>query len=270
MNRWITLAVALLVVVTCSALVAMAQETGSARDGDRTTSRSEGAGDRPGAGSGERRYPPAGAGPYSGIPPWRRDGRGPGGGGGGPGGWGFSEQDWDDIAAFMKQHSPRRWEEYQKLPADRQAQLQRVLNRRWRLIQWVRTHDPELYELQQKRWQVEDEVFGLTRELRTSSMSSESQIKPKLRAKIGELVDLRTRERQMRITRWEHQIAHEREMMNRETADREDIINKRMRVAQNEAGELGDPEEGEMSTTQESVEGQPPALAAPPTTAPTK
>jgi hypothetical protein len=211
-------------------------------------------GDRPS----ERRMGPGGGypGPYP--PPWRRQG----------GGW-RQEDDWSEISAFMKEHSPKRWEQYQKLPPERQQQLQWIVSRRWRLMQWVKGSDPELYELQRTRWRVEDEVYGLTQDFKKASANDQPVVRDKLRSKIGEMVDLRTKERQMRINRWEKQIASERDMIAKETRDREEIINHRVRVAERDAGMLGD--EDSDATTQES-EGQPaspPAIAAP-TTVPSK
>jgi len=198
---------------------------------------------------------PGGGWPYP--PPWRRQG----------GGW-RPEEDWNEISGFMKEHSPKRWEAFQKLPPDRQEQLKLVVSRRWRLMQWVKNSDPELYELQRTRWRVEDEVYGLTQDLKHALSTSEPAVREKLRAKIGEMVDLRTKERQIRINRWEKQIAQERDMIAKETRDRDEIIKHRVRVAERDAGSLGD--EDSEATTQESDGARGGPAIASPTTAPSE
>jgi len=107
-------------------------------------------------------------------------------------------------------------------------------------------------------------VYGLTQDLKKTTSTDEPTVRAKLRSKIGEMIDLRSKERQMRIKRWEEQIAQERDMIAKETRDRDEIINHRVRVAERDAGNLGD-EESE-ATTQES-DGSP-AVPASPTTAP--
>jgi hypothetical protein len=224
-------------IMSAAVTVARAQE----RDGQNT--------DR----ANERRMGPGGGYPSPYPPPWRRQG----------GGW-RQEDDWSEIAAFMKENCPKRWEQYQKLPPDRQDQLKWIVSRRWRLMQWVKTTNKDLYELQVNRWRVEDEVYGLTQDLKKTTSTDEPTVRAKLRSKIGEMIDLRSKERQMRIKRWEEQIAQERDMIAKETRDRDEIINHRVRVAERDAGNLGD-EESE-ATTQES-DGSP-AVPASPTTAP--
>jgi len=218
---------------------------GGASDGGRAPDRRMG----PGIG-------PGGPGPGGAPPPWWRGGRG---------GWRPNPEEWNEISGFMKQYCPKRWEVYQKLPPDKQEPLQLIVSRRWRLMQWVKNSDPELYDLQRDRWRTEDEIFGLTQDLKAASSSAETPVRKKLHDKIGELVDLRIKERNMRVARWEKMIAQERELIARETRDREEIVRNRMRVAERDAGNLGDEEQPE-ATTQESADGK--AVSGAATTAP--
>jgi hypothetical protein len=192
-----------------------------------------------------------------GAPPpwWFRGGRG--------GQWQPSDEEWVEMSAFMKQYSPKRWEVYQKLSPDKQQSLRQIVGRRYRLMQWVRNSDPELYELQKNRWILGDEIFGLTQEVKTSSSDLTRQ---KLKEKIGQSVDLGIQERNIRVARWEKMIANERDMIARETRDREEIIHNRMRALREAGGDLGDEPD---ATTQESDSPRAPAIAAP-TTAPSK
>ena len=201
----------------------------------------------------DRRYTPVNP------PPWWIRGRGMGPGPGGV----RDREDWSEVEAFMKQYSPRRWEMYQKLPPERQQQIQITVYRRYRLMQWFKSSDSEVYELQKTRWILGDEIFALSQELK--SRSANEQTRQKLREKIGQFVDLGVQERKMRISRWEKMIANERELIAHETRDRDQIIKNRMLAAEQNAGNLGD--EDPEATTQESP--QTPAIASP-TTAPVK
>jgi hypothetical protein len=191
-------------------------------------------------------------------PPWGFRGRG--------GGWRPSDEDWNEISAFMKQYSPKRWEVYQKLPPDRQQSLQIIVARRYRLMQWVRNTDPELYEIQKTRWILGDEIFGLTQDLKAANSATEPGVRQKLKDKIGQFVDLGVQERKTRVARWEKNIANERELITRETRDREEIIRNRLRAAERDAGNLGD--DDSEPATQDS--GAAPAAITAPTTAPSK
>ncbi len=252
MTQWMIGLVMVVACVTAGRLAAAQEIGGAAGDGQRS----------------EGRYGPGPGGAGNSVPPWGWRGGGSGGRIGGER-WIPDEVEWNELSAFMKQHSPRRWEEYLKLPQKHRQQrnLQGVLVRRWRLMQWVRNADSELYELQKSRWRVEDEVFGLTRDLRTASSTTDSQLKQKLRERIGAMVDLRTRERNIRIARWEKQIAREREIMSREAVERDEIIRKRILAAERDAGHLGEEEPMDGATTQDGADEQAVDRGAP-TTAP--
>jgi hypothetical protein len=184
------------------------------------------------------------------------DGRPPGMGPGfrrGDGRWGIppDDEEWGRIQKFMKEHSPRRWDALSKLNNDQQNRLKQVIWRRFRLLEMIKNNnDDTFYNLRVKRLETEDEIFGLTRDLRNASTEKEVEIRRKLKDAIGQLLDLGVQEHQARITRWEKLIADEKVVMDREKQDRETLIKKHMKAAERESGGLGD----ETATTQESAD----------------
>lgn len=172
----------------------------------------------------------------------------------GPGGPRFFQAPDEDekarILKFWKEVSPRRFEAFNKLSQDRQGPLWNIIWRRFRTLEFIKASDPQMYDLRVKRVKLEDEVFGLTRDLRNAPGEKEAEIRQKLREKIGELVDLGADEHQAKIDRWQKMIDEEKRTMLAEKQDRENIIRKHMKAAERESGNLGD----ETATTQESGE----------------
>ncbi len=165
--------------------------------------------------------------------------------------WGVppDDEEWARIQKFMKEHSPRRWDALNKLTPDQQNRLKSVIWRRCRLLEIIKNNNDEnFYNLRVKRMEVEDEIFGLTRDLRNSSSEKEPQIRRKLKETIGALLEIGVQEHQARISRWDKMIADEKLAMDREKQDRENLIKKHIRAAERESGTLGD----EMATTQEN------------------
>jgi hypothetical protein len=153
-----------------------------------------------------------------------------------------SPEEMESAMNFMKEYSPKRWDAMQKLSKERQDLLKDAVYRRFRMLEVLRVTDDQkfpIYELQLKRVATEDEIFGLTRDLRTCVTGDESKIKAKLHDKIAELVDLGIQERKIRIARWQKQLSEEQEKLAHDVSSRDDVIRKRMRVAEREDGTLG-------------------------------
>src|SRR5438046_2418472 len=93
-------------------------------------------------------------------------------------GWRFrlSPEEWADASKFMKEHSPKRWESYEKLPPEQQDRLQRAISMRWRTLQQLKDSEPEIYKMRVKRMELEDEIFTLTRDLRHADGKKETEI----------------------------------------------------------------------------------------------
>jgi hypothetical protein len=70
--------------------------------------------------------------------------------------WRLSPEEWADASKFMKEHSPKRWESYEKLPPEQQDRLQRAISIRWRTLQQLKDSEPEIYKMRIKRIELED------------------------------------------------------------------------------------------------------------------
>ncbi len=137
-----------------------------------------------------------------------------------------------------------------ELPEEQQGRLRPLAFQRYRLLKFQKDNEPEFYDIGVKRWETEDRIFALTRELKKADSAHEQEIRQKLRAALGKMFDLRVQERQIRISRLQRQINTEKEQMARETRDREQIISQHLELAEKEHGRLGD--EDADATTQPS------------------
>lgn len=112
-----------------------------------------------------------------------------------------SEQELDDIAAFMRQFAPARWAALEALPeagAVRRSVMIYVVAR-WRHLQMLREEDTELYDLKVQQMAVEDAIYGLL--ARTRTPAEREPLRKILREKVAELVKLGLKEREHRIER---------------------------------------------------------------------
>lgn len=197
-------------------------------------------------------------------------GGGGGGGGFGRGWWGPqgppNEEEWEKIGKFMEQYSPLRWKAYQGLlnsvnanpggfPTLRGIGVRRLFTQRYRMITHIEKTEPQAYQTRLKRLMLEDEIFGLSRQLRdVVDTARESEIRQQLRAKIGEWFDVGLTERQQRIEHWTKQLEQERQALADERAKRDELIRRRLRAAEQEAGAM---EQDERAASQPATQPAP-------------
>ncbi|HEX8524992.1 MAG TPA: hypothetical protein VF669_22265 [Tepidisphaeraceae bacterium] len=169
-----------------------------------------------------------------------------------------NDEEWKTIVSFWKDNSPRRTEAFTKLPQDRQNNLKLLMTRRYRMLDIMRSNDPQLFELRLKRLKYEDDIFGLTRDLKNSPSDTEPQIRQKLKESIAALVDTSIDERQARIDRWQKLIDEEKQLVTRDKSQRDATIKSHLDRAERESGVLGE----QAATTQESSDPSGPRSTA--------
>jgi hypothetical protein len=177
----------------------------------------------------------------------------------GRGSWHPSDKEWADIQQFMKENSPRRWNAYiNDLSDEQQGNLKRTIIRRYFALQLLKSSQPKMYQARLERMRVEDDVFGLRRDLKEAAPTEKGKIEAKLKSKLGKLVDLSVQEHRMRIERFQELIAHEQEQLSHEQNDRQHIIEEQLRKIENERGRLGGTGPTTAPTTQRSTDDHAP------------
>jgi hypothetical protein len=120
-----------------------------------------------------------------------------------------------EVEQFMEKHSKRKWEVFQKLnPENKRVVWGQLLNRYSEL---KKVANPELYELEVKRVEIEDELFGALSDLKhaTSAGDKEKIRGEELRPAVVDLIHNRMAERQVRLSNLKNQVERlEKEVEN--------------------------------------------------------
>jgi hypothetical protein len=147
-----------------------------------------------------------------------------------------SDEEREQIFAFMKEHSPNRFEVLERLPDGhwrRHPMLMRMAAR-YRHLQRFREQDESVYKLLVRQFELQDEVFGLTRD----GKFDDPEIISKLREKVGEMVQLSIQERQKRIEGLERALAQEKQRLEDDKANPEQAIDRQLLRMKNEAEDV--------------------------------
>lgn len=117
-------------------------------------------------------------------------------------------EQWNKAVAFMTEQSPRRW----KITAGHIAEMgagskadffRRGIIERYEELKRLESQDPPLYLLAVQRAKLEDVIFGDCWDIAEARRagSDDSSLREKLSTHVGQLYDVRSEERQLKITR---------------------------------------------------------------------
>jgi len=176
-----------------------------------------GGGDRDGrspfrGGYGDRRYEGRGDGIRPPRMEWRRgsvpDGRPEN----------FTEptpEEWKEIEAFMKAHSPERLARLEDVGDDqRQQGVRNMFAARYRALQELKERDPQMYQIRIARMPIEDRAFDLSWKLTHNEKEVKpEELKAQLRAQLRLLVKSRLDERALRLQHMEKHLAEFRQTL---------------------------------------------------------
>jgi hypothetical protein len=95
--------------------------------------------------------------------------------------------------------------------------------------------DPELAHVVTKRVELEDQVFGLAKDLRSADSEEADQIKQTLGQKVAELVNTNLDERQMRIDRLTKTLNIEQQNLARDKDQSDQLVADRLKRIIDEA-----------------------------------
>ena len=139
-----------------------------------------------------------------------------------------SDNELEEIAAFMRQYAPARWAAMDALPeagAVRRGVMVYVVAR-WRHLQILREEDAALYEIKVRQMAVEDAIYGML--ARTRSPAEREPLRKNLREKVDELVKLGLTERTHRIERLRQALTAEENRLKVDQKAMKSMVDRRV------------------------------------------
>jgi hypothetical protein len=141
------------------------------------------------------------------------------------------EQNKDEILAFMRENSPNRLRIWMNMRYG-MAKFGMRLNmlRKWTALQDLkRNGDTEIYDVQLKQFQLEDQIVGVAQRINSTSASDErDSLKRDITDMANQLFDLQIKERQIRINRLQQLLNAAQKRVGDDTRDRQQIIQERI------------------------------------------
>jgi hypothetical protein len=137
-------------------------------------------------------------------------------------------QEWDEMMVFMQKYSPARALVLESIPLNHETSpiaLEAI--RRWRNYVFTNEHFPAITDDLVRRFQLEDDLFELTLRDRADEGGEALELRDKIQAKVGQIVELEFQERQARIDRLQTIIADEKSRLQHDQSSEDDIIDRR-------------------------------------------
>lgn len=134
------------------------------------------------------------------------------------------ETDWSEVERFLETNSPNRWAAFKNLAPEQQQRLRRFILPRIRVLL---RDDDEFMELRKQQIRIEDQMFGLVQQIRSADQPD--PLKEQLRETVRQLVELRMKERELRIARLRMAVQEETQRLQQDQQNMEQIVEQRMR-----------------------------------------
>jgi hypothetical protein len=141
-----------------------------------------------------------------------------------------TEEEWNEVATFMQEHSPYRLEQIQKLKesAPYRYGLRAKIWNQYRTLQEQKRNDEQLYEFGVKRFELKDEQFHLVQQLERAKGEMVSVWRVRLHANAAELVALNLAERQHRLDKLVQAVETERQKLEQDKANQDQLIDEQL------------------------------------------
>jgi len=143
----------------------------------------------------------------------------------------ITDEDWDAASNFMREHSPNRWQLFERLSdgSPRRGPVMRMILARYQNLQSLKEEDVTLYDLRLQQLTLEDSIWGIVREMRTQiAEDRRTVLQSQLREKVSFAVDVWMKERDRRLQRLEETLKAERERLAADQKRREEMIENRL------------------------------------------
>jgi len=116
-------------------------------------------------------------------------------------------EEWKEIEAFMKTHSPERLQRLEDIGDDqRQQGVRNMFAARYRLLQDLKERDPEIYQIRLARMPIEDKATELGWKLMRRQSDKPDDTKSQFRAQIRLLLKSQFEERAIHLRRLEKRL----------------------------------------------------------------
>jgi hypothetical protein len=150
---------------------------------------------------------------------------------------------WEEVEAFMKETSPRRYAAMLALPVDQQERMRESVRMMYRLIRWSR-NDPALWEAKKREVGIEDELFELRMELlHKQTLAEQQDVRDAMRARVRQLVELRLEERAARVARLRSLAAEEESRLESDRQSMHELVEARLKEEIESSAQFGRPPE---------------------------
>jgi len=106
--------------------------------------------------------------------------------------------------------------------------VKRLLGARYRGLRIIQNRDPESFEARLGQLKVEDQIYKLVSQIGSADPQRRQQMQDELRPEVASLVDVDLSERQRRIDRLEDELRRQKKLLDKDTKDRENIIERRL------------------------------------------
>jgi hypothetical protein len=151
-------------------------------------------------------------------------------------------EQWAETEAFLKEHSPHRWDAYLQLPENnpRKQALKAFIYARYASLRDLADHDEKLYKIRVDQLGVEDRIYGLLHDLKGAGEPAQQQdLKASLREAVSKWVDLNLGERKIRIQRLETALKVEQEKLAKDEKAREAFVDRQLEQVLKTGNERG-------------------------------
>lgn len=132
----------------------------------------------------------------------------------------------EEAKTFFKEHSPKRWAAFDKMSAEQQAKFMPFIMGRYAGFKWLTRDDADLKSNKFEQYRIEDEIFGKKQDLQDKTGPEAEQLKRDLREKVKELFDAKLAEREHRMKRLEALLAREKENLEEDRKNKEELVSK--------------------------------------------
>jgi hypothetical protein len=149
-----------------------------------------------------------------------------------------SEAEFRDAEKAMRKHAPNWWRRFDNAPAGApmHRRMMRAVIERHNELERIAQRDPEQHKREIKQLELEDDVLGLAQRIwrdREGSGGEVEALKTELHKKLGELVDLRLRNREARLQRLSDTLAAEKRRLEADQRNRDKTVDQRYEAALN-------------------------------------
>jgi hypothetical protein len=144
----------------------------------------------------------------------------------------MSEEEKDELEAFLKKHFPERFEELSRLDETAPRIFNRAINQmlpQLLRLMHMEEDDPEEFPIRLEEVKLSFEVRGAMRRLRLASGPEErARLLPEVRGMLARKFDLRQRMHRAEIQKLEGRLAEAKAGLERREADKEKIIDREL------------------------------------------